>query len=198
MSTIKVAITGNIGSGKSSFANYISSKGYAVLNADNISKEILSTNEEVKSKVIQEFGSESFSGDKLNNKYIADKVFSNPEKLVKLNTILHPKVLNQIDSLIESKFKDSNIVFVEAALIFEIGIENNFDYVVLIMADYEIRLQRSIANKKFTKEEFELRDRNQMPQEEKEKRADFTFVNNSSKEELFNKADLLLFTISSL
>ena len=196
MSTIKVAITGNIGCGKSTFAAYLSSKGYPVLNADSISKDILTSDEEVKSKVIAEFGTKSFAGDKLNNKFIADKVFSNPENLDKLNSILHPKVLSTIDSLIESKHKNDNIVFVEAALIYEVGIEKNFDYVVLISADYDVRLQRSITGNNFTKEEFESRDKNQIPQEEKQKRADFTFFNNGSKEDLFNKAELLLLTLN--
>ncbi|UCH64900.1 MAG: dephospho-CoA kinase [Ignavibacterium sp.] len=196
MSTIKVAITGNIGSGKSTFADYLSSKGYPVLNADSISKEILSTDEDVKAQVITEFGTESFAGGKLNNKFIADKVFSVPENLDKLNSILHPKVLYIIDSLIESKYKSNEVIFVEAALIYEVGIEKSFDYVVLIIADYEIRLQRSISGNIFTEEEFEARDRNQIPQEEKEKRADFTFRNNGSEEDLFNKADLLLLILN--
>jgi dephospho-CoA kinase len=196
MSTIKVAITGNIGSGKSTFADYLSSKGYPVLNADSISKEILSSDEEVKLKVVAEFGSESFTGHKLNKKFIADNVFSSPANLDKLNSILHPKVLSIIDSLIESKHKNDDIVFVEAALIYEVGIDKSFDYVVLISADYEIRLKRSIAGSNFTEEEFESRDRNQIPQEEKQKRADFTFSNNGNKEDLFNKAELLLFTLN--
>ena len=198
MSTIRVAITGNIGSGKSTFADYLNSKGYPVLNADNISKEILSSDQEVKSQIINEFGSDSFSDDKVNKKFLAATVFLNPEKLIKLNSILHPKVLSNIDSLIESKYKNNIVVFVEAALIYEIGMEINFDYVVLITADYEIRLQRSIAANNFKEEEFESRENNQIPQDAKKKHADFIFSNNSTEDDLFEKAELFLLTIRSL
>ena len=63
---IKVAITGNIGSGKSTFSSFLSEKGYPVINADDVSKEILSTDKEVRKKVISEFGKQSFSGEKIN------------------------------------------------------------------------------------------------------------------------------------
>ena len=66
---ITVAITGNIGSGKSTFSDYLSSKGYPVLNADIISKNILSSDKEVKIQVINEFGANSFSGNQVNKKF---------------------------------------------------------------------------------------------------------------------------------
>ena len=198
MSTIKVAITGNIGSGKSTFADYISSKGYPVLNADIISKKILSTDKEVQTQVTSEFGSDSYSGDEVNKRFLADKVFSNPEKLNKLNSILHPKVFSSIDSIIASKYEKDKIVFVETALIFETGWETKFDYVVLIIAGDKIRLQRSVTAKNFTKGEFELREKNQIPQEKKMQRADFIFSNNSTREDLFKKAEFLLSTLNKL
>ena len=108
MKNIKVAITGGIGSGKSTFANYLSSKGYAVINADDISKDILSFDEKIKKKISMEFGSRSYKDGKLNNNYIASQVFSNPFNLHKLNSILHPNVLQKIDTLIKTKYKNEN------------------------------------------------------------------------------------------
>ena len=197
MKNIKVAITGAIGSGKSTFANYLSSKGYAVINADDISKEILSFDEKIKKKISIEFGSRSYKDGKLNKKFIASQVFSDPSNLNKLNSILHPQVVQKIDTLIKTKYKNENIVFIEAALIYEADIEKMFNYVILITADFKIRLKRSVDSGKFTKDDFIKRDNNQIPQEEKEKRADFIFSNNGSKNELIKKADLLLLTLNS-
>ncbi len=197
MKKLRVAITGGIGSGKSTFANYLDSKGYAVINADEISKEILSFDEVIKKKIIKEFGNNSYKNGKLNNEFIASQVFSNPVNLNRLNSILHPKVLQKIDKLIKIKYKDENIVFIEAALIYETDIEKKFNYVILVTADFNIRLKRSIKSGNFTEDDFIKRDKNQIPQEEKEKRADFIFSNNGSKNDLFKKADLLLLTLSS-
>jgi dephospho-CoA kinase len=194
---IRVAITGGIGSGKSTFANYIASKGFVVINADEISKDILASDESIIRKVIKEFGSESYKDGKLKKKFIATRVFSNPAKLNKLNSILHPQVLQKIDSLIEKKYKNEKIVFIEAALIYEADIEKKFNYVVLVTADFNIRLKRSVESGKFNEDDFINRNNNQIPQEEKEKRADFSFSNNEGKKDLINKADLLLLTLNS-
>jgi dephospho-CoA kinase len=101
---IKVAVTGNIGSGKSSFCNFLSEKGYPVINADAVSKNILSEDGEIKKKVIKEFGEESFVNNEINKKFLAEKVFSDPVKVLKINSILHPKVKNKIESLANEYF----------------------------------------------------------------------------------------------
>ncbi len=136
---IKVAITGNIGSGKSTFTKFLFEAGYPVILADDISKEILAGDPEVRIEVINEFGAQSFLGNKINKKYIADNIFSDPKKLKKINSILHPRVRKRIEFLSQEYFKESDIVFVEAALIFESKIENMYDYVVLITADKEFK-----------------------------------------------------------
>ena len=198
MKKIKVAITGGIGTGKSTFTSYLESKGFPVINADNISNQLLSTDKNIKQQIIKEFGNRSYSGKDVNRQFLAEQVFSDPIKLIKLNDVLHPIVLQEIDSLLETNYKNEKIVFIEAALIYESGIEKKFDYVVLVTADYDIRLNRSVASKNFTAEDFKRRDSNQIQDKEKEKRADFVFLNNDSREDLFKKADLLLLTLTSL
>jgi len=187
---LKIAITGSIGSGKSAFADFIKEAGYTIIKADDISKEILARNNEVKEKVINAFGKESFTDSEINRKYLAEKVFSDPGNVMIINSILHPLVIKKVNDLMLEELKKSDRIFVEAALIYEADMEEMFDYVVLITAGKEVRYNRKSGT--LTPEDFEKRDFNQIPDEEKKKRADFIFENNGSLKELRDKAKLLL------
>ena len=198
MKQIKAAITGGIGSGKSTFSSYLKSKGLPVILADDISNELLESDQPVRNRVIKVFGKNSYSNGKPNRRFIAEQVFSYPEKLYKLNSILHPVVIRKIDSIIKKEYSNEKIIFIESALVYEAGIEKSFDYVILITADYKIRLERSQKSGEFSKSDFEKRNKNQIPDEEKMKRADFVFINNKNKEDLYKKADLLLLSLNSL
>jgi dephospho-CoA kinase len=194
----KIAITGGIGSGKSKFANFISQKGYPVINVDDVSKEILISDKEVKSRVEEEFGKESFLKGEINKKFLAEKIFSNPQNVVKINSIVHPKVIEKVNILISEKSRDSDLIFAEAALIYEAEMEIYFDYVVLITAHDKLRLKRKIEFDNFTEEQFFKRNENQIPDSEKKKQADFIFENNGSLADLKQKADLLLKILGGL
>jgi dephospho-CoA kinase len=195
---LKVAITGNIGSGKSTFCNFIIEKGYPVINADNISKKILIEDKNVKEKVIKEFGNESFINNEINKKFLAEKIFSEPGNVAKINMILHPKVKKEVEELTKDLFKNHDIVFTEAALIYEADMESMFDYVVLVTSDESIRKKRVISDGKLNREEFIRRNDNQIKVEEKKKRADFIFENNSSKDDLKEKVNLLFTILNGL
>jgi dephospho-CoA kinase len=197
MKQLKVAITGNIGSGKSSFAKYLSSKGYTVIDADELSKNILASDKTVKKEVVKEFGSDAYLNEKINKTFLASIVFTDPVKLNLLNSIIHPCVKIQIDSIIKEKHSREKIIFIESALVYEADIEDDFDFVVLIKADFDIRLKRSLESNNFTEKDFIRRDKNQIPENEKEKRADFIFSNNGSKDDLYKKAELLLLTLNA-
>lgn len=188
----KVAITGNIGSGKTVFSKILSEKGYTVINADELSKELLVTNNDIKSKIIKTFGSESYINNEINKKFIAEKAFSSSANVQKINSIIHPVVVSEVKKIFNEKVGKEKIIFVEAALIYEANMESMFDYVVLITANEEIRKERKIENGNMSANEFEKRDMNQIPDNEKKKRADFVFENNTSLIELKSKAELLI------
>ena len=191
---MKIAITGNIGAGKSTFASFVEEAGLPVLRADDISKSILDNDEKVRKLVIKEFGDESFINSKPNKSFLSQQVFSDPVKLQKLESILHPGVIKLIDRSIKDLLKKFPVVFVEAALIYEADMEEMFDHVVLITSERGLRLKRKIASG-LSKEDFSQRESNQIPQEEKKKRADFIFSNDTTLEDLKMKFKLLLLTL---
>lgn len=191
---MKIAITGNIGSGKSTFAQFAEEAGFTVLKADDISKKILDEDEKIKSLVIKEFGEKSFKAGKPNKSFLASEVFKNSTKLQKLESILHPRVIKSIEKSSAEILKSNKVVFVEAALIYEADMEAMFDYVVLITAQRDLRLARKIKAG-LTEEDFINRELNQIPEDEKKKRADFIFSNDGSIEELKMKFNLLLLTL---
>lgn len=189
---LKVAITGNIGSGKTTFSNYIHEFGYPVIYSDDISKDLMTNDSIVKSSIVESFGAQSYQGNEINKKYLAEQVFSDPKKLKKINSILHPLVLKKLNEIVNELFKSSNIVFVESALIYEAKIEKMFDYIVLIRAEKDIRMRRYISHNQSLKDDFIKREKNQGSQEVKENKADFVFSNDGSTAELKNKAALLI------
>lgn len=195
---IKVAVTGNIGCGKSTFAKFLSDEGFPVLYADEISKRILADDKQVRTEIIKVIGPSAFNGDKPDKKYIAASIFSDTIELKKINSILHPKVRTEIEKLSQKYFQKTDIVFVEAALIFESKIEKMYDYVVLITSDINLRMQRTMLSKKLSKAEFLQREANQLDEDKKKKKSDFVFSNNTSTKDLQDKALLLIKLLKSI
>ncbi len=188
---IKIAVTGGIGSGKSAFCIYLSEIGIPVINVDDVSKELLDNDTEIRKRIIKEFGTQSYQGQKANKKYLAEKVFADQKKVLKINSIIHPKVISKVNILANEILKNNDIAAAEAALIYEADMEKYFDFVVLVTAINEVRMKRKIELEKYSEEQFIKRDENQIPDSEKRKRADFIFENNEGLDELKNKAYLL-------
>ena len=186
-----IAITGGIGSGKTTFANFLAEQSHPVIFADDISKELLANDPDVKNEIVSEFGAKAYQGKKINKKLLADNIFSNPSKLKKINSILHPRVRKRIEFISKEYFETKDFVFVEAAIIYESKIEKMYDFVVLIVADEKLRMKRISKSEKISEKDFINRSQNQLSDEVKKKKADFIFINNGTKAELKDKAILL-------
>ena len=165
-----VGVTGNIGCGKTTFCRILKAKGFTVLNADEISKEILQS--EAKEEVVLRFGREILTENgAIDTKKLASLVFSSSEKLTLLTEILHPMVEERILKLRER----SEVFFLEAAVLIEANWQRLVDVVVLVFAYKGQRLLR--AAKRFGLKEAVRRDSFQMPYAEKLKYADYLICN---------------------
>ena len=179
---LKIAITGNIASGKSAVENHLQKLGYKVFDTDKITHQILETTPEVK----KTFGT-------TDRKEIAKIVFSNPEKLKVLETIIHPKVKEEILKIFKL---DEKIVFISVPQLFESGFNNLFDKVIFISANENIRLERLMKRNNFSEEEALKRISAQIKEEEKIPKCDFVIQNNSDIQHLEAEINKTLSTIA--
>ena len=197
MKKIKVAITGGIGSGKSQVTNIFSNAGYPVIKADDLAKEIMCSDHTIKEKIIEEFGSQAFNGDIPDTKYLSENVFSDAEKVEKINSIIHPVTIRKTEQEIRKLFKDFNIVFVESALVFEAKIRKMFNYIILVTAKENTRMKRIVLRDKTTEDKVLSRMKFQMDDEKKIQLCDFVIDNNGSIPELENKCKFVLQMLKS-
>lgn len=179
---IKVGITGNIGSGKSTIAKLFALLGIPVYDADSRAKAIMLDDAQLKSDLITQFGEETYFADAtLNRAHLSQQVFNNPDKLNALNALVHPAVFRDFNSwLNQHKTSHTPYILKEAALLVESGSFKDLDYLILVQADEELRLQRSMARDAVSAEAVLSRMKNQMPQENKVPYAQFFIQNNSN------------------
>lgn len=190
-----VGLTGGIGSGKTTVANFLKELKVPIYIADDAGKYLMNTNSEVKAKIVSLFGEQAYNDGHLDRKYIADKVFNSPEKLQQLNEIVHPAVAR--DFIKWKNKQDSSYVLYEAAILFESGGYKNCDLVILVTAPLEDRIKRLQARDKSTLEEIEARMKHQWSDEEKRKLSNFEIFNknlSSTKEQVRNLHEILINT----
>jgi dephospho-CoA kinase len=197
--TLLVAITGGIGSGKTTFAKLVEADGYPVIFTDDVAKHLLNDNAELKMKIVSAFGDGAYSNGKYNASYVSGIVFNDSNNLQKLNQMVHPLVIEQMIDRIELlQDSDASIIFVESALIFELGLESGFDYVLSVNANESVRIQRIMERSNLTEDEIKKRMASQLSQEVKNKSADFIVENNGSIAELNKAKDFIMSVLSIL
>lgn len=170
-----IGLTGGIGSGKSTIASYFKALGVPVYIADDEARNLMDDPEIVK-KVQAVFEENVMENHVLNRKKIAALVFSNPQKLEKLNSIVHPEVKKHFISWLK-RHKDQPFIIKEAAILFESGSYKDCNKIIVVTAPEEIRIDRVMQRDKVTKEQVLERMKNQWTDEEKIKRSDFVIEN---------------------
>ena len=187
-----VGITGGIASGKSTASLYLEDKYKAyIFDADKEAKALLQLSF-VKDKIYKAFPKlKDFS-----NVSISNEVFKNPESQKRINNIIHPIIGDLILKRINEKKDSHNIFVIDAALIIEAGIFQQYQKsgakLILIIADEDLRLKRARHRTDLNQETVKDRMRLQMKDDEKIKYSDYVIENNASEFELFSKIDQII------
>lgn len=177
---IKVGITGNMGSGKTTVCKIFEVLGVPVYYADDRAKDILQSDPDVISKVKDLFGDDVYDAHNvLDKKRVAHIVFHEPEFLKKYNAIIHPAVLKDGEKWMQ-RHSDRPYVIKEAALLFESGSYKQLEKIICVTAPVALRMQRIQKRDGSTLEEIKARLSNQMAEAEKVELSDFIIYNDGS------------------
>lgn len=168
----RVAITGGIGSGKSTVCRALAAlSGAPIYDSDRRAKEIMAEDGEVREALVALFGEEAFAEGVLNRPFIASRVFGNEAMLQRLNRIVHPRVVADFEEWAESR--ESDYVILESALLFTSPLVGHYDLAVVVDAPMEMRIERCIRRDGLTREQVVGRIESQMPAQRMRERADF-------------------------
>jgi dephospho-CoA kinase len=178
---LQVGITGGIGSGKSLVCKIFGVLGVPVYDADYRAKNLMTTDGILIDQIKKEFGSLSYDEQGgLNREHLSAAVFNQPAMLTKLNAFVHPRVEVDYSQWVTDHIK-YKYVLKEAALLFEAGSYRKLDQIILVTAPQEIRIGRVLTRDKHrTREDIEKIIKNQLPESEKEMKADFVIRNDES------------------
>lgn len=171
----RIGITGGIGSGKTTVSHLFQELGAPVYIADDEAKRLMHQSP-VKEEITALFGADAYDTNGwLNRKYIAAIVFKNKEKLNRLNAVVHPAVEKDFEDWVARQ--QAPYVIYEAAILYETGRYKQFDYTVLITAPVAVRIERLMKRDGASAREIKDRMKNQWPDEDKQKLADWVIHN---------------------
>jgi len=195
-----IGITGGIGSGKTTASEFLKSRGFHVIDADRIGHDIMQPGMPILIELAMVFGEDILDNNGvLNRKKLAEAAFADPQNKKMLDSITHKEIFEEIrrrmDVLADQGVK---IVFLDAALLFETGLENTCEQTWLIDAEQEIRIKRAMDRDGSTREQVLARLENQMSSEEKRKRASHIIENSGNLEQLYKQLDVLISGLEKL
>lgn len=172
---LKIGITGGIGSGKSTLCALLAARGAAVYDSDSRAKQIMVENADVRRRIVEVFGAESYDAEGLDRRHLARQAFASPEKLKALDAIVHPAVKE--DFRLWAAAAEGDYVVLESAILFESGFDAEVDKTVAVLAPAALRTERAAKRDGADAQTIERRIAAQMSDEELSSRADFCLVN---------------------
>ncbi|MEN9909500.1 MAG: hypothetical protein RLZZ540_2649 [Bacteroidota bacterium] len=170
-----IGLTGGIGSGKTTIANYLASLGIPVYIADDAGKKVMQT-KEILEAIKEQFGAAIFDENQLNRAKLAGIVFDDPNQLKALNAIVHPAVRKDYKDWLSQHQKDPILVY-ESAILFESGSYKDFDYILTITAPLETRIERVLKRETISRDQVLNRINSQWTDEQRISKSDFVVDN---------------------
>ncbi len=183
---LKVGLTGGLASGKSFVGRALADLGCLLIQADELGHQVLEPGGEAYQPVIDEFGAEILAADStIDRRALAAKVFSKPERLAKLNSLVHPPVRARTTALLDdfAAAHPGGIAVIEAAILIETGGFRSYDRMIVAVCTAEQQIERAISRDHLTRDEALARMSRQMPLEEKVKYADYVIDTSGTKEQ---------------
>lgn len=174
-----LGLSGGIGSGKSTVAKILTDLGAVVIDADVIAREVLEPGQIGYENTILTFGDSVLTeSGSIDRKKLAEQVFQNPVQLAKLEAIIHPAVIDRVTQIRESLPETSTVVY-DTPLMFEKQLQSQFDKVLIVSADTELRRSR-LLDRGLELNDINARMANQATDDQRESIADFVIQNNGS------------------
>jgi len=192
-----LGVTGGIGSGKSTVCGFLEEQGARVFYADTEAKQLMQTDERVRSAIVDAFGADAYTEEgTLNRTYLSEAVFGSAERVERLNGIVHPRVFEAFEAAKErAKEENVRLLVHEAALLFEAGGDEHVDATAAVVAPDERRIQWVVERDDVTPDQVRARMEHQLPQAELRRRADYVIENDGSLDDLRQKSVDLYWTV---
>lgn len=179
--TLKIGITGGIGSGKTTVCNVFRLLGIPVFEADAAARQLMNEDEGLRNDLIAHFGKTVYHSDgKLNREQLAGILFNDNRQREKVNALVHPAVHAAFFRWCKANSSFPYLIY-EAAILFEGGFQEKLDFTILVTAPEEERVRRVMKRNKMTEALVRERIKSQMPEEEKRKLADRCLLNDDKK-----------------
>lgn len=185
----RLGLTGSIGAGKSTVADLLRRRGFVVLDADEVARDV-SRSPDVLAEVASAFGPGAVVNGELNRPLLSSLVFASPEKRAALNAIVHPRVRSEMER--RERAASGAWVVQDVPLLFEGGLDASMDATIVVDAPLETRIARVMARDHLARDAVLARDAAQMPPEEKRRRASFVLVNDGDLASLERQLDAAL------
>jgi dephospho-CoA kinase len=198
---LRVGLTGGLASGKSFVGRTLAELGCHLIQSDELGHQVLRPGGAAYDAVVREFGTGILAPDEtIDRRKLATEVFDKPERLMFLNSLIHPPVIHMQEELIaQAEAADpEGIAVVEAAILIETGSYQRFDKLILAFCDDEQQIERAIRRDHMTREEALSRLRRQMPLTEKRKYADYVVDTSGTKEQTVLQTQQIYNSLRSL